>query len=137
MSEDRRGRGRAAREATLNVVVTSKGTDLGSEVDPRFGRAPHFVLIDSASGEILRVVDNSAGIEAVQGAGVQAAETLSRIGAHCLVTGHCGPKAFRTLNAAGIAIYTGASGTVGEALEQLRSGALQQASAPTVEGHWA
>lgn len=120
----------------MKVVVTSKGTDLSSEVDQRFGRAPHFMLIDSASGEILDVVANSAGIDAVQGAGVQAAETLSRLGAEGLVTGHCGPKAYRTLDAAGIAVYTGASGTVGEALEQLRQGVLEQASAPTVAGHW-
>jgi predicted Fe-Mo cluster-binding NifX family protein len=121
----------------LNVVVTSQGTGLDADVDPRFGRAPHFVLVDTSTGDVVRTVDNGAGVDAAQGAGVQAAEAISRLGAECLVTGHCGPKAFRTLDAAGIAVYTGACGTVAEALEQLRSGALERATAPTVAGHWA
>jgi predicted Fe-Mo cluster-binding NifX family protein len=53
------------------------------------------------------------------------------------VTGHCGPKAFRTLEAAGIAVFIGASGTVADAVEQLRSGALERAASPDVAGHWA
>jgi predicted Fe-Mo cluster-binding NifX family protein len=83
------------------------------------------------------VVNNRSGVDAAQGAGVQAAEIVSRLGAECLVTGHCGPKAFRTLEAAGITVYTGATGTVAEALEQLASGGLTHTEAPDVAGHWA
>jgi len=119
----------------LKVVVTSSGESMESEVDPRFGRAVRFVVVDTESGE-MSSVDNSKGVHAAQGAGVQAAETVSRLGAECLVTGHCGPKAFRTLQAAGIEVFTGASGTVAEALEQLREGTLQRATAPDVGGHW-
>jgi len=120
----------------LKVVVTSSGESMESQVDPRFGRANRFVVVDTANGEIT-AVDNSKGVHAVQGAGVQAAETLSRLGAECLVTGHCGPKAFRTLQAAGIAVYTGASGTVAEAIGQLQAGQLDRADGPNVAGHWA
>ena len=119
----------------MRVVVTSEGESIESRVDPRFGRAARFVLVDTESGE-MSSVDNSKGVEAAQGAGVQAAEIVSRLGAECLVTGHCGPKAFRTLQAAGIEVFTGASGTVTEALEQLRKGTLQRATAPDVGGHW-
>ena len=120
----------------MKVVVTSTGTDTDSRVEPRFGRAPYFLLVDTASGEFT-ALDNAGGVEAVQGAGVQAAEAVSRSGAECLLTGHCGPKAYRALAAAGIVVYTGASGTISEAVEQLHSGELERADGPTVSGHWA
>jgi predicted Fe-Mo cluster-binding NifX family protein len=108
---------------------------MDSEVDPRFGRARSFIVVDTDSGEAT-VVDNSSGTGAAQGAGIQAAERICHLGAECLITGHCGPKAFRALEAAGIAVYTGASGTVADAVEQLRSGALERARQPDVGGHW-
>jgi predicted Fe-Mo cluster-binding NifX family protein len=121
----------------VKVAVTSTGEGKNSAVDPRFGRAAVFILFDTESDAITEVVENRGGIEAAQGAGVQAAEIVSRLGADCLVTGHCGPKAFRTLVAAGIAVYTGASGTVAEAVAQLERGDLQRAVEPDVTGHWA
>lgn len=120
----------------MKVVVTSTGTNVDSRVEPRFGRAPYFLLVDTESGDFT-ALENAGGVEAVQGAGVQAAEAVSRSGAECLLTGHCGPKAFRALTAAGIAVYTGASGTISEAVEQLHSGELKRADGPTVSGHWA
>jgi predicted Fe-Mo cluster-binding NifX family protein len=119
----------------VKVVVTTKSEGIDSEVDPRFGRARYFVMVDTDSGES-KSIDNAGGIAAAQGAGVQAAETLCRLGAECLVTGHCGPKAFRALQAAGIVVYTGASGTAEDAVGQLRSGALDRAAGPDVGGHW-
>ncbi len=119
----------------MKVVVTSTGSSVDAAVDPRFGRAAVFVMVDTETGET-RVEDNAAGVAAAQGAGIQAAETVSRLGAQCLVTGHCGPKAFRSLRAAGIEVYTGASGTVSDAVEQLKSGALNRADGPDVGGHW-
>jgi predicted Fe-Mo cluster-binding NifX family protein len=108
---------------------------MDSEVDPRFGRARQFAVVDTATGEI-EVIDNAQGVGAVQGAGVHAAETASRLGADCLITGHCGPKAFRALQAAGVAVFTGAAGTVREALQQLEAGRLERAAGPDVMGHW-
>ncbi len=94
-----------------------------------------FLFVDTDTGET-ESVDNSSGANATQGAGIQAAETVSRLGAECLLTGHCGPKAFRTLKAAGIKVYTGAYGTIAEAIEQLKSGELHLSSGPDVGGHW-
>jgi len=120
----------------MKIVVSSVGGSLDSEVDPRFGRARMFLFVDTETGKT-ESIDNSSGANAPQGAGIQAAETISRLGADCLLTGHCGPKAFRTLEAAGIKVYTGAYGTIAEALEQLESGDLHLSSGPDVGGHWA
>lgn len=119
----------------MKIAVTATGEGLDSPVDPRFGRAAKFVLFDTES---LRswAIDNSQNLSLAQGAGIQAAATVAELGVQCLVTGHCGPKAFRTLSAAGIEIFVGATGTVREALAQREAGSLSLASSADVEGHW-
>jgi predicted Fe-Mo cluster-binding NifX family protein len=57
--------------------------------------------------------------------------------AEAVITGHCGPKAFRTLQAAGIQVVVGADGTVADAVEQFKSGELVPSDAADVESHWA
>jgi predicted Fe-Mo cluster-binding NifX family protein len=57
-------------------------------------------------------------------------------GAEAVVTGHCGPKAFRVLSAAEVAVYTGAEGTVAQVLDRLRNGDWQPSQGADVEGHW-
>lgn len=120
----------------MKIVVTSIGGSTDAQVDARFGRASWFVMIDTETGETASV-DNSTGAGAAQGAGFQAAETVSRLGAECLITGHCGPNAFRALQAAGVEVYTGASGTITEAIEKLKSHELELSTGPDVGGHWA
>jgi predicted Fe-Mo cluster-binding NifX family protein len=119
----------------MKVAVTSSGDTLASPVDQRFGRAARFVLYDTVTKETT-TADNSQSLDAAQGAGIQAAEAVSRLGAECLLTGHCGPKAFRALTAAGIRVYAGVSGTVAEAIAAFEAGTLTQAAAADVDGHW-
>ncbi|RXL85634.1 dinitrogenase iron-molybdenum cofactor biosynthesis protein, partial [Citrobacter sp. AAK_AS5] len=66
-----------------------------------------------------------------------AAETISRLGAQVLITGHCGPKAFQTLEAAAIDVIPGAEGcTIAQALEKYKSGQLKPKHSSDVSGHW-
>jgi len=120
----------------MKVVVTAQGNTLQSPVDPRFGRARYFLLVDTETGEFT-AHDNAQNLNAPQGAGIQSAQIISRLGAAAVLTGHVGPNAFAALQAAGITVYNGASGTVEEAVEQLKSGRLSGASKPDVQGHWA
>jgi len=120
----------------MKIVVTSQGANLDSPVDPRFGRAKHFLLVNTETMQAT-AHDNAQNLNAPQGAGIQAAQAVHNLGASAVVTGNVGPKAFTTLHAAGVAVYLGASGTVREAIEQFRSGRLQPAEAANVEGHWA
>jgi predicted Fe-Mo cluster-binding NifX family protein len=53
-----------------------------------------------------------------------------------VLTGHCGPKAFHVLTAAGVKVYAGVEGTVAEALEKLKAGSLQEATGADVDSHW-
>jgi predicted Fe-Mo cluster-binding NifX family protein len=120
----------------MKLAITSSGKTLESQVDPRFGRAAYFIIADDGTGTI-EAYDNAQSLNASQGAGIQAAETVSRLGAEAVITGHCGPKAFRALRAAGIQVVVGAQGTVREAIERFRKGEIKPTEAPDVEGHWA
>ena len=120
----------------MKVLVTSQGADLDSQVDPRFGRAKYFIVVDTDSGEF-SVHDNTQNLNAVQGAGIQAGRTVVDLGAAAVITGNVGPKAFATLRAGNIKVYSGASGTVKEAVEQFKAEQLQPADQANVQGHWA
>lgn len=120
----------------MKIAVTSTGQDLDSKVDPRFGRAKWFIVVDTETNQV-QAISNEQNLNAGQGAGIQTAENISRQGAKAVLTGNCGPKAFRTLTAAGIQVYCGADGTVAESLEKFKSGKLKQAEGANVEGHWA
>ena len=119
----------------MKVVITSQGKELSSQVDPRFGRAKYFIVVDINSGEFT-THDNSQNLNASQGAGIQAGQNVINLGAEAVVTGNVGPKAFRTLQAGNVKIYVGAVGTVADVIEQLKEGKLQEASQANVEGHW-
>lgn len=119
----------------MRVAISAQGPGLESPVDPRFGRARHFVLVDTDSGEFAGH-DNAQNLNAPQGAGIQAAQAVARLGAEAVLTGHVGPKAFAVLKAANIVVCTGASGTVREAIDSFKSGKLQPAQTADVEGHW-
>jgi len=119
----------------MKIAVTSQGPQMNSTIDPHFGRAKYFVVVDTETGEF-SAADNSQNLNAVQGAGIQAGRNVVNLGVAAVITGHVGPKAFSTLQTGGIKIYTGAQGTVAEALEQFKVGKLQETTSADVEGHW-
>jgi predicted Fe-Mo cluster-binding NifX family protein len=120
----------------MKVAFTTSGDSLDAPLDTRFGRAQRFLVYDLESNDFA-VVDNTQSLNAAQGAGIQAAETVIRAGAGSVVSGHCGPKAFRVLAAAGVDMFTTDAATVADALARFRSGTLTQATAADVDGHWA
>ena len=119
----------------MKVAVTSQGRELNSAVDPRFGRAKYFLVVDTETGDF-SAADNSQNLNAAQGAGIQAGKKVVDLGVEAVITGHIGPKAFATLQAGGVGIYAGATGTVADAIEQFRAGKLKQSSGADVEGRW-
>jgi len=119
----------------MKVAVTAEDKSLDSPVDQRFGRAKLFLVVDTDSG-MFTVQDNLQNLNAVQGAGIQAAKNVIDIGVSAVISGHIGPKAFSALQASEIKIYTGAQGSVREAIEDLKNGKLQSQDQADVEGRW-
>ncbi|MFC1714088.1 NifB/NifX family molybdenum-iron cluster-binding protein [Candidatus Poribacteria bacterium] len=118
----------------MKIAITAQGGSLEAKVDPRFGRAGCFVIVDPDTMEF-EVVDNKQNVQAAAGAGVQAAQLVAEHGATAVLTGNCGPKAFRTLKAADIEVFTGLSGTVKNAITAYKSGDLTSADSANVEAH--
>ena len=119
----------------MKIALTALGTTLDSEIDSRFGRAKNFLLYETETGS-LSVIDNSVNLNAAQGAGIQSAGNIANSGAKAIITGHCGPKAFRALKEAGVKVYNAKPGKVIDAITFFKSGQLSESSDADVEGHW-
>ena len=118
------------------IAISCEGPTLEDLVDPRFGRAAGFLIVDP---ETMRTeyVDNGSSQVMAQGAGIQAAETVAATGARIVLTGYVGPKAFMALQAAGIKVGQDLENiTAQEAVERYRNNQVKVASGPNREGHW-
>ncbi len=116
------------------IAITSEGPTLDDALDPRFGRAAGFIVVDPQTLEF-QYVDNGACQARAQGAGIQAAEIIARTGAGALLTGYVGPKAFTALQAAGIKVGQNLDNmTVRQAVERFKSGQVEWAAAPNRMG---
>lgn len=117
----------------MKIAVTSVGNDMNSQVDPRFGRAAYFVIVETET-MAFEAIENS-NVAAAGGAGINSAKAVIDTGATAVLMGNCGPNAERTLKAGNVALYTGAQGTVAEAVAQFKAGALTAATGPNVDSH--
>ncbi len=110
-------------EVSMNkVAVSSEGPGMNDRVDPRFGRAGGFVVVDMDTMSHT-YVDNGQSQVLPRGAGIQAAQTVANAGAGVVLTGVVGPKAFQALDAAGIRVGQDLGGlTVAEAIERYKAG---------------
>jgi len=106
---------------------------MDSQIDGRFGRCQFFVIVDTVSGQH-EVFENTA-LSAGGGAGIQAAQFVANKKADFVISGNFGPKAYQTLKAAGIRMYSAHTRTVTDALEDYRSGKLSEVSSPTAPEH--
>ncbi|MEN8188249.1 MAG: NifB/NifX family molybdenum-iron cluster-binding protein [Thermodesulfobacteriota bacterium] len=103
----------------MKILITSTGPNLDAMVDPRFGRTAWFLIIDSETGELLEAIDNQAGQDAAQGAGISAAAMVADKGVKRIYTGRLGPKAMDVINRSGIDVIDGISGSVGQVLARV------------------
>lgn len=119
----------------MKLAITSSGKDLDSQMDLRFGRAKGFIIYET-DNDAFEFVDNVQNLEAAQGAGIQAAQNVVNKDVEVVITGHCGPKAFKVLSISGVKIYTVEAGKISEVIEKFKKGELQEAASADVEGHW-
>lgn len=119
----------------MKICVTSRGPDLSSDVDPRFGRARFFIIYNDEDDNY-EVVDNEENVNAAGGAGVQSATAVAGKGCKWVVSGHMGPKAMSILKEADVKVATGASGKVSDALREFSEGKLETTEEADVSPHW-
>jgi len=118
----------------MKVVVSSTGTDLDAQIDPRFGRCAYFIMVDT-DNMAYESFDNG-NMALGGGAGIQSAQFVASKGAKVVITGNCGPNAVRTLSAAGVEIIVGQSGSVRQAIEDYKAGHLKTTNEANVSDHY-
>jgi predicted Fe-Mo cluster-binding NifX family protein len=117
----------------MKIAISASSPTLSSPVDPRFGRCPYFLFVDPESMEF-EAVENP-NVATASGAGIQAAQMVANKGAQTLLTGSCGPNAFQTLQAAGVEVFVGISGTAEGAVKEYKSGKLRSTTQPNAPPH--
>lgn len=118
----------------MKIAASASSPDLSSAVDPRFGRCSYFIFVDPETMKF-EAVENPH-VSSPGGAGIQSAQFVADKGANVVLTGSCGPNAFQTLQAAGVEVIVGITGSVEQAVEQYKSGKLQPVSQPNVPPHF-
>ncbi|HAE37144.1 MAG TPA: dinitrogenase iron-molybdenum cofactor biosynthesis protein [Candidatus Riflebacteria bacterium] len=120
----------------MKFAVSVREQNVDAKVDLRFGRAQMFALYDSKTGEC-SWHPNTQNFQAAQGAGIQTAQNVVNLGAEAVISGHCGPKAYRVLEAAGVHVYSVVGNpTLKEAVQMIESGKIKAMEGADVEGHW-
>ena len=119
----------------MKIAVSATGTTLDSQIDPRFGRASYFLVVDSDSGQLIDVLDNRSSQEVSHGAGINAATKVAEAGVKVVLTGRVGPKAFSVLQAAGIKVVSEIDGTVQDAIKNFLAGSRSYSDGPDCDAH--
>jgi predicted Fe-Mo cluster-binding NifX family protein len=115
----------------MKIAVSATGTDLQAQVDQRFGRCQYFIIYDSETRDFTATANESQF--ATGGAGIQSGQNVQKSGAEVVLTGNVGPNAMKTLQAAGIKVFTGISGTVSSALQNYLAGKCNETKEATVD----
>ncbi|MCF7854649.1 MAG: 4Fe-4S binding protein [Candidatus Pacebacteria bacterium] len=118
----------------MNIAVTAKGKTLDDHIDPRFGRCPFFLVIDTDTLDTEAVENPNTALGG--GAGIQSGQLMAERDVKAVLTGNCGPNAYQTLEAAGIEVVVGVSGTVRDAVDQFNAGTLSSTRAANVGSHF-
>ncbi|MHA1785558.1 MAG: NifB/NifX family molybdenum-iron cluster-binding protein [Candidatus Helarchaeota archaeon] len=125
-------------EKKIIAISTSSSEGLDAQVDGRFGRCPYFTFVEVENNNLrlLEVIPNAA-MNAMGGAGMQAAQLVGNKNANVVITGNLGPNAYTALSTLGMKMITGALGiTVREAVEKYLRGDLKETDNATVQSHF-
>jgi predicted Fe-Mo cluster-binding NifX family protein len=124
---------------TILAIPSMGNGGLSDMMSPRFGRCPSFTFVTIENNEIkaVKTVPNSA-VNAMGGAGVQAAQTIGMNNAEAIAVGMLGPNAAQALGVLNIRILqvTNQSATIKEIAESFIKGELKEISGPNVGSHY-
>jgi len=107
----------------MKIAISALGANLESQVDPRFGRAQYFIIVDPETMEFETI--NNSSIDAMHGAGIQSGQLMSAKDVTVVITGSVGPNAHQILIASGIQIFQTGTGTVAQAIDAFKNKQLQ------------
>jgi predicted Fe-Mo cluster-binding NifX family protein len=110
----------------MKICISATGNNLDSSLDPRFGRAMYFLIVDN-KGKLIKTIKN-AGVQAMRGAGITAAQIIAKEKVNVVITGNIGPNASMVLGSSGIKVFIGNPAmSVRDAFKEYQKGNLQEA----------
>ena len=115
----------------MKIAITSTGPTLDDAVETRFGRCAYFLIIDPDTMEFEALANPNITLGG--GAGIQSAQLMAEKGVSVVLTGNCGPNAFKTFGAAGVQVITAVNGQVRQAVQQYTAGALADTTPSDVQ----
>ena len=120
----------------MQIAISASAPDLDAAPDPRFGRAPYFVLVDPETMAWQAFPNPAYGQDDY--CAITAIKSLLAHQPAAVVSGHYGPKAIGGLRAAHIPAYLFESqASVQAAAVAFQAGALKETLEATVPGHHA
>jgi predicted Fe-Mo cluster-binding NifX family protein len=117
----------------MRIAITATEPSLDAAVDPRFGRCPCFLIVETDDMTFTAVENASQALG--QGAGIQSARLVADQRVQHVLTGNCGPNAHQALSAAGISVIVGCAGKARDVVEQFKAGEFTPTDQPSVPGH--
>jgi predicted Fe-Mo cluster-binding NifX family protein len=102
----------------MKIGISATGGSMDAQVEPRFGRCPFFVIVDSETMKFDAFTNPATSLSG--GAGPRTVQEFKQRGAEVVLTGHVGPNAQTALEQSGLVVVTDVSGTVREAVEAYR-----------------
>jgi predicted Fe-Mo cluster-binding NifX family protein len=118
----------------MKIAISATGTTLEDMVDPRFGRCQYLIYVDPDTIEC--DAGENPGVMAGGGAGIATAQAIASKGVEAVLTGNCGPNAYRILSAAGIKVVTGVAGKIKDVVQNYKTGKYPTSAQPNVPGHF-
>jgi predicted Fe-Mo cluster-binding NifX family protein len=121
----------------VQVVIAANGPTLDSAVAKRFGHAPYYLMVNTATMQV-QVIANYDHRDETDHHG-QHDESHAIIpqlvgqGAELFITGNIGPHAFELVQSLNRQVAVARKMSAGEALARLQRGELEILSAPTVK----
>ncbi len=110
----------------MRVMIPLSGPGLQFPVDPRFGRAPFFALVETEGTSEPEIIPNPY-LYYPSAAGIAAAQLAAQKGVQAVVAPMVGPNASMVLASAGIRVIPSFPGTGNDVLNYLKEGKMPAA----------
>jgi len=110
----------------MKIAISAYGKDLGSEINPRFGRCDYLLIVDTEDNRVDSYVNDNKNLGG--GAGIQTAGFVVSKGVQAVITGSCGPNAMDVFKSANVDVFTDQAGTVSQVVDKLSRGELHPSS---------
>jgi predicted Fe-Mo cluster-binding NifX family protein len=117
----------------MKIAITAQGMSLDDNIEPRFGRSPIFIILDTDTMDFEAIENSNAALGG--GAGIGSAKLMLDKNVESVLTGNCGPKAFQVFEEARIKVFVGLSGKIKDIVEDFKAGKFKPSNSANVSEH--